>query len=133
MTNSDIKNLLNKINKINLKSIFSGSTYFTLMWFILCIVVAWGIISMFMAQPIIMMVMFSILLGATIVILGVSIGAWVMFKGVKPGTPFISSGKGGEVFRVPFPEDTPDFPEDAKDKEKLVSRTAEFLKNIGVG
>lgn len=75
----------------------------------------------------------AVVAGSTLSLLSVFLGAYIMHKGSQAGTPFMSPGKGGEVFRVPFPEDTPDFPEDAKDKEKLVSRTAEFLKNIGGG
>lgn len=73
----------------------------------------------------------AVLSGATLSLLSVLLGAWISHKGSKPGEPFISTGK-GEVFRVPFPEDVPDFPdEDTKEKEKLVKRTADFLKNIG--
>jgi len=73
----------------------------------------------------------AVLSGSILSLLSVLLGAFIMHKGSQAGTPFISSGKGGEVFRVPFPEDTPDFPEDEKAKEKLVKRTGEFLKNLG--
>ena len=73
----------------------------------------------------------AVLSGSTLSLLSVLLGAWIHHKGTQSGTPFISSGKGGEVFRVPFPEDVPDFPEDTKDTSKLVKRTAEFLKNLG--
>lgn len=73
----------------------------------------------------------AVVAGSTLSLLSVLLGAWILHKGSQTGTPFMSSGKGGEVFRVPFPEDTPDFPEDTKDTSKLVKRTAEFLKTLG--
>lgn len=74
----------------------------------------------------------AVVAGSTLSLLSVFLGAWIMHKGSQSGTPFMSSGKGGEVFRVPFPEDTPDFPEDTpEDKDRVVKRTAEFLKNLG--
>ena len=73
----------------------------------------------------------AVLSGSALTLLSVFLGAYIMHKGSQTGTPFLSSGKGGEVFRVPFPEDTPDFPEDEIAKEKLAKRTTEFLKNLG--
>lgn len=77
------------------------------------------------------MLLAAVVAGSALSLLSVLLGAWILHKGTQSGTPFISSGKGGEVFRVPFPEDTPDFPEDEEAKKKLVKRTGEFLKNLG--
>ena len=74
----------------------------------------------------------AVLAGSTLSLLSVLLGAWILHKGTQTGAPFMSSGTGGEVFRVPFPEDAPDFPEDTKDKEQIAKRVAEFKKNLGV-
>ena len=77
------------------------------------------------------LLLLAVLSGSILSLLSVLLGAYILHKGSQAGTPFLSSGKGGEVFRVPYPEDAPDFPEDEKDTEKLMKRTSEFLKNIG--
>lgn len=77
-------------------------------------------------------ILIAVMGGATMALISVFIGAWIMYKGqnIQPGQSFIGKPDGGDAFSVPFPDDNPDYPVDVNE-QKVASRATEFLKNIG--
>lgn len=68
-----------------------------------------------------------------ILIVGVLLGSWIMFKGKSTGESFIGKEK-GEVFSIQDADDLADFPgaeEPSKNEERILKKTESFLKSLG--
>ncbi len=69
--------------------------------------------------------------GALLVLLGVLVGGWLMFKGkAAQGEGFLRTPK-GEVFSIPD-TDGPEFPSGpGKEEQNVMKRTEKFLEMLG--
>jgi len=73
-------------------------------------------------------------LGSLVTIIGVLLGAWVMFKGKssQSNETFLGSVPKGEVFSITDGLDEAPYPEEpSKTEEKILDRTNKFLKSLG--
>jgi hypothetical protein len=79
----------------------------------------------------------SLVVGALMVIVGVIVGAWLMFKGKKTSStdsnePFIGKSPRGEVFKVPDDLDSiPPFPgaeEPSSEERRILKKNEAFFK-----
>ena len=74
-------------------------------------------------------------IGGTLAMAGVMVGAWLMFKGKStiPNEPFIGTSKERGAFSINV-DDSEEFPgaeERTGDEKRVLAKTTEFLEKLG--
>jgi len=75
-----------------------------------------------------------IVAGAVLVLGGVLVGGYLIFKGrAAPGDSFLPQSPKGDVFTIPNVDGLPEFPgeeEPTSEEKKVLERTSEFLNRF---
>jgi len=79
-------------------------------------------------------ILILIVCGVVVALLGIFVGAWLVFKSkmAVPGESFFGGIPKGEVYTIPDALEAAEFPEEeSKAQENVLTRTQKFLKTLG--